>query len=122
MFADDAVLLAESEEGLKWNVEKLHEALKRHKLKVNWNKLNTIVFSRAPTECNVQIDREGVKNVIETVYLGVKLSEDGKMESEVERSIGMTKQAVGAMKEVYESREISREAKVAVFKAVAVLH
>ena len=42
-----------------------------------------MVFSRAPTECNLEIDREKVKNVKETVYLGVKLSEDGKMESEV---------------------------------------
>ena len=54
------------------------------------------------------------------MYLGVKLSEDGKLESEVERRSGMTMQAVGAMKKVYESREISREAKLAVFKAVAV--
>ena len=38
MFAVNTVLLAESEEDLKWNVEKLHEALKRHKLKVNWSK------------------------------------------------------------------------------------
>ena len=35
MFADDTVLLAESEEDLKWNVEKLHEAMKRYRLKVN---------------------------------------------------------------------------------------
>ena len=38
MFADGTVLLAVSEEDLKWNVEKLHEALKKHKLKVNWSK------------------------------------------------------------------------------------
>ena len=120
MLADDTVLLAQNEEDLKWNVEKLHEALKRHKLKVSWSKLNTMVFSNASMECNIQIDGEGVKSVKETVYLGVKLSEDGKLESEVERRIGMTMQAVGAMKKVYESREISREAKVAVFKAVAV--
>ena len=78
MFADDTVLLAESEVDLKWNVEKLHETLKRHKLKVNWSKLNTMVFSRTPMECNIGIDGEGVKNVKETVYLGVKLSEDGR--------------------------------------------
>ena len=35
LFADDTVLLVESEEDLKWNVEKLHEAMKKHKLKVN---------------------------------------------------------------------------------------
>ena len=77
---------------------------------MNWSKSNTI-FSRAPTECNLEIEGERVKNVKETVYLGVKLSEDGKLESEVERRIGMTMQAVGAMKMMYESREISREAK-----------
>ena len=46
-----------------------------------------------------------MKNVKETVYLGVKLSEDGKMGSKVERRIGMTMQTVGAMKKVYDSRE-----------------
>ena len=40
------------------------------------------------------IDGEKVKSVKETVYLGVKLHEDGKMEGEVERRIGMTVQAV----------------------------
>jgi len=120
MFADDTVLLAESEEDLKWNVEKLYEAMKRHRMKVNWSKSNTMVISRVPTECNIEMDGEKVKNVREVVYLGVKLSEDGKMGSEVERRIGMTMQTVGAMKKVYESRDLSREAKVTVFEAVAV--
>ena len=118
LFADDTVLLAESEEDLKWNVEKLREAMKKHKLKVNWSKSNTMVFSRVPTECNMVIDGEKVKNVKETVYLGVKLCEDGEME--VERRIGMTVQAVRAMKRVYESREVSREAKVTVYEAVVI--
>ena len=114
------MLLAESEEDLRRNVEKLHEAMKKHKLKVNWSKTNTMVFSRVPTECNMVIDGEKVKNIKETVYLGVKLCEDGKTEGEVERRIGMTLQAVGAMKKVYESREVSREAKVTVYEAVVI--
>ena len=40
------------------------------------------------------------------MYLELKLGEDGKMGGEVERRIGMTMQTVGAMKKVYESREI----------------
>ena len=51
---------------------------------------------------------------------GVKLSEDGKMGSEVERLIGLTMQTAGAMKKVDESRDISREAKATVFEAVAI--
>ena len=42
------------------------------------------------------------------------------MGSEVERRIGMTMQTVAAMKKVYDSREISRGAKVTVFEAVAI--
>ena len=43
-----------------------------------------MAFSSVPTEYNIEIDGERVKNVKETVYLGVKLSENGKMGSEVE--------------------------------------
>ena len=53
-----------------------------------------------------------MKNVRKTVYMGVKLSEDGKIGSEVERRIGMTIQTVQGMKKVYESRDICREVKV----------
>ena len=59
--------------------------MKKHKLKVNWSMSNRMVFSRDPTECNIEIDGEKVKNVKETVYLGVKLGEDGKMGGEVRR-------------------------------------
>ena len=49
-----------------------------------------------------------------------KLNEDGKMGSKVERRIGIIMQTVGAMKKVYASRDINREAKVSVFEAVAI--
>ena len=71
MFVDDTeCVAAESKKDLKGNVEKLYEALKRHELKVNWSKSNTMIFSRDPTECNIEIVGERVKNVKETVYLG----------------------------------------------------
>ena len=63
------------------------------------------------------VDGESLKNVTEVVYLGVKLSEDGKMGSKVERRIRMTMQSGGAMKKVHESRGISRKAKVAVYNS-----
>ena len=42
------------------------------------------------------------------------------MGSEVDRRIGMTMQTVRAMKKVYESRDISREAKVTRFEPVVI--
>ena len=46
--------------------------------------------------------------MLNRLCLRVKLSKDGKMESELERRIGMTMQTVGAVKKVYESKEFSR--------------
>ena len=69
------------------------------------------VFSRVPTECNMVIEGEKVKNVKETVYLGVKLCEDGKMEGEVERKIGITVQAVRAMKRCMRAEKLAEKQK-----------
>ena len=60
IYADDIVLLVQSEEELKWNVENLHEAMKKHKRKVNGSKSNTMVFSRVPTECNREIEDQSL--------------------------------------------------------------
>ena len=51
MFAVDTVLLAESKEELKWNVEKLHEAMKRHKLKVRVSRTqwSSVEFQQSAT-------------------------------------------------------------------------
>ena len=44
--------------------------MKRHKLKVNWSNSNTMIFSRVPTECNIETDGERVKNVRDCVSGG----------------------------------------------------
>ena len=46
MFADDTVLLAETEEDLQHNVKEFSEAVKRHRLAMNTEKTTTMVFSR----------------------------------------------------------------------------
>ena len=45
------------------------------------------------------------------MYLGVKLSEDGKMKNEVERRIGMAMQTVGAMKSCMRAKILAGERK-----------
>ena len=42
-------------EDLSQNVGSFHEAVKRHGLTINWSKTNTIVFSKEPTECKVEV-------------------------------------------------------------------
>ena len=97
MFADDTVMLAQTAEDLSQNVGSFHEAVKRHGLTINWGKTNTMVFSREPTECKVEVGGLRLEQARETVYLGVRLSENGRMESELERRIGRAATVVGSL-------------------------
>ena len=88
---------------------------------INWGKTNTMVFSREPTECKVEVGDVQLEQAWETVYLGVRLSENGRMESELERRIGRAATVVGALRRaVFGNRELSSEAKMTVYNAVVV--
>ena len=51
LFADDSVVLTQTEKDLTESTERLHEAMKRHGLVMNWSKSNTMVFSKEYMEC-----------------------------------------------------------------------
>ena len=46
-------MMAQTEEDLNENIERLYEAMKRHGPVINWSKSNTMVFSKECTECKV---------------------------------------------------------------------
>ena len=55
------------------------------------------------------------------MYLGVRLSKNGRMESNVERRIGRRAIVVGSLrKTVFGNNELSSEARMTVFNAVVV--
>ena len=115
------VLVAENEEDLKHNIKALQEAIRMRMLAINWGKTNTMVISRKSTESNIEVEQHSVKNVNETVHLGVKISADGRMEGELDRRIGSAMSTFGSVKKnVFGSRELSWKAKVEVYNAVVV--
>ena len=81
------------------NIETLYKAIKRHGLAINWSKSNTMVFSKEYTECKEVVDSVRLKQARETVYRGVRLSENGGMESELVWGIGIAATAAGALRE-----------------------
>ncbi len=72
--------------------------MKRHGLTINWGKTNTMVFSREPTECKVEVGGVQLEQARETVYLRVSLSENERMQSELERRIGRAATVVGSLR------------------------
>ena len=95
--------MTQTEEDVNENIGRLHDALSRHGLVINWNKSNTIVFSkdyiRWNMECKVEVEGVRLEQVRETIYFGVRLSDNGEMESELQQKIGMAATAAGALHE-----------------------
>ena len=116
MFANDTVLLAQTEEDVQHNVNKFSEAVKWHRLVINTENSTTMVFSRQQVDCKEEIEGQILTNVRKQTYLGVVLSENGRLECELENRIGTALSAAGAVKSrVWESRELSRSAKMLVY-------
>ena len=61
LFANGTVLVADTEEDLKHNIAALQEAVRAHKLAINWGKTNTMGGSREPMECNVEVEEHSVE-------------------------------------------------------------
>ena len=92
-----AIMFSEELRRTSNNIKALQEVIRMHKLAINWGKTNTMVISRKPMECNIEIEEHSVKSVNETVYLGVKISADGRMKGELDRRIRSAMSALGSL-------------------------
>ncbi len=118
MFADDMVMMAETEEALQHNVEAMNEALVRWDLKVNWKKSKVMRVARKREECQVRIGDEQLEQVDTMKYLGVMIGGDGSMQREVEARVGGASRVIGGLNQaILGRRELSKQTKLKVVTA-----
>ena len=101
-YADDMVLIADSEDKLQILVNKLLEECRRRGLRINKAKTEVMGVTKRSERLPVTISIEGTAlNQVETFrYLGSLVSEDGRCDAEVRARIGMAKANFGNMRNV----------------------
>ena len=123
-FVDDTVVMTQTEEDLTENIGRLYEVMNRHGLVINWSKSNTMVISKEYMESKGEVEGVRMSKASEgdnILYLGVWLSDNSEMESELGWRIGMAATAAGALREpVCGNKELSKEGKLTVNNAVVV--
>ena len=97
LFADDLMMMAESEEALQHNMQELNGRLEEWEMKANWQKTRVMRIGRKQDVCNVEVNGQKVEQVEVMKYLGAMISSDGSMDSEVEQRIGMASKMIGAI-------------------------
>ena len=121
LFADDLMMMAESEEALQHNMQELNDRLEEWEMKANWQKTRVMRIGRKKDVCTVEVNGQEVKQVEVMKYLGVMISSDGSMDSEVEQRIGMASKMIGAIgRTVLGRKELTKDTKVRVVNAMVI--
>ena len=86
-FADDTVIIADSEEKLQALLDTVKRESENMGLKINIKKTEVVVTSKdqEPPNCNILIDGSRVKQSSSFVYLGSTITQDARCNKEIEK-------------------------------------
>ena len=113
-YADDATLMAESEEELKSLLMKVKVESEKVGLKLNIQK--TIMASSPITSW--EIDGETVETVSEFIFLGSEITADGDCSHEIKRCLLLGRKVMTNLDGIFKSRDITLPTKVRLVKAM----
>ena len=114
-YADDTILMAESEEELKSLLMKVKEESEKVGLKLNIQK--TKIMASCPTT-SWEIDGEAVETVSDFIFLGSKITADGDYSHEIKRDLLLGRKVMTNLDSIFKSRDITLPTNVHLVKAM----
>ena len=114
-YADDTILMAESEEDLKSILMRVKEESEKAGLKVNIQK--TKIMASSPFT-SWQRDGERMETVSDFVFLGSKITVAGDCSHEIKRHLFLSRKAMTNLDRIFKSRDITLPTKVHLVKAM----
>ena len=115
IYADDTILMAESEEKLKSLFMKVKEKSEKAGLKLNIQK------SKNVTSCpntSWQIDGETMETVTDFILGGSKITADGDFSHEIKRHLLLGRKVMTNLDSILKSKDITSPTKVQLVKAM----
>ena len=114
-YADDTILMAESEEELKSLLMKvkLENGKVGFKLKIQ----KTNIMASSPMT-SWQIDGETMEKLRDFIFLGSKFTEDGDCSHEIKRHLLLGRKAMTHLNSILKSRDITLPTKVCLVKTM----
>ena len=115
------VLLSSTEFGLQRALNSFAGACNTAGMKISTAKTEVLHLSRNPDQCVLQVNGATLKQVEKFKYLGVAFRSDGRQDEELDTRIGKASVVMRALHySVVMKRELSKKAKLSIFKAVFV--
>ena len=114
-YADDTILMADSEEELQSLLMKVKEESEKVGLKLNIQKTKIMASSLITSW---EIDGETVETVSDFVFLGSKITADGDYSLEIKRRLLLGRKVMSNLDSILNSRDVTLPGKVRLVKAM----
>ena len=114
-YADDTILMAQSEEELKSLLMKVKEESERVGLKLNIQKMK--IMASGPIT-SWPIDGETVETMAHFIFLGSKITADGDCSHEIKRCLLLGRKVMTNLVSILKSRDITLPTKVHLVRAM----
>ena len=114
-YADDTILMAESEEELKSLLMKVTVVSDNVGLKLNFQKAK--IMASGPIT-SWEIDGETVETVSDFIFLGSKITTDGDCSHEIKRCLLLGWKVMTNLDSIFKSRDITLPTRVRLVKAM----
>jgi hypothetical protein len=116
-YADDVTLLASDTASLKQSLVNLDSVAKYTGLKINWNKTKIQNLSAGDNADALAVnDSITVDNVTEFIYLGSKISSDGRCSPDILLRIAHAASAMDSCKMVWSQSKLSLKTKLRIYQ------
>ena len=120
LYADDMVVLPSEERELERKLNEWNKEFTKHGMKINLGKTEVMWVSSRRKEIEVTVNEQKLKQVSNFVYLGGALSEDGRIDTEVNRRVRAGGYAWSKVEGVMLDSKISRRLKGRVLSACVI--
>ena len=114
-YADDTMLMAESEEELKSLLMKVTEESEKVGLKLNIQKTRIMASSPITSQ---QIDGETMETVTDFIFLGFKITADGDCSHEMKKCLLLGRKAITNLDNIVKGRDITFPTNIQLVKAI----
>ena len=114
-YANNTILMAESEEELKSLLMNVKEESEKVGLKLNIQKMK--IMASGPIT-SWQIDGETMETMTDFIFLGSKITADGDCSHEIKRRLLLRRKAITNLDSILKNRDITLPTKVHLVKAM----
>jgi len=117
-YADDTVIIADSEEGLQNLLNILNDKSEEYGMSINCKKTKCMVFSKAKIspKCLLKMGDETIEQVEAFNYLGSVVTCDTRCRNEIRRRLTLAKAAFNQLRSIFADRKMSTTIKIRLLK------